>query len=345
LVEPIYSLNIQPATPMLYRSLGKTGIEISAISFGAGPVSSLMVGDDGDRQRAVVQRALERGVNWFDTAATYGAGQSERSLGRALEELNAAGQVHVATKVRLMPDDLADIRGAVRRSIDESLDRLRRSSVTLLQLHNSITARRGDEPTSVTPADVLGPGGIADALEELREEGLVKHMGLTGIGQPAALEEVIRSGRFATMQTPYHLLNPSSGRTMAADFTETNFGNIIAACAREGMGVLAIRVLAGGALAHRPASAHTLKTPFFPLPLYERDRRRAARLQDMLGAGRPLHQEAIRFVLNHPSIDSAIIGFGETGQVDEAVASLDARDPPLDWEDVLAAELACDSQV
>ncbi|HVW37562.1 MAG TPA: hypothetical protein VHB99_09655, partial [Pirellulales bacterium] len=60
---------------MLYRSLGNTGIEISAISFGAGPVSSLMVGDDGDRQRAVVQRAIARGVNWFDTAATYGAGQ------------------------------------------------------------------------------------------------------------------------------------------------------------------------------------------------------------------------------------------------------------------------------
>ncbi|HVW37257.1 MAG TPA: aldo/keto reductase, partial [Pirellulales bacterium] len=241
--------------------------------------------------------------------------------------------------------DLADIRGAVRRSFDESLVRLRRSSVTLLQLHNSITARRGDEPTSVTPADVLGPGGIADALEELRAEGLVKHLGLTGIGQPAALEAVIRSGRFAAMQTPYHLLNPSSGRTMSGDFSETNYGNIIAACARQGMGVLAIRVLAGGALAHRPASAHTLKTPFFPLPLYERDRRRAARLQEMLGAGRPLHHEAIRFVLNHPSIDSAIVGFGETGQVDEAVASLDAREPPLDWEGVLAAELACDSQV
>lgn len=330
---------------MLYRSLGKTGIEISAISFGAGPVSSLMVGDDGDRQQTVIRRALEQGINWFDTAATYGAGQSECSLGRALEELDAAGRAHVATKVRLMPDDLADIRGAVRRSIDESLVRLRRSSVTLLQLHNSITARRGDEPTSVTPADVLGPGGIADALEALRAEGLVMHLGLTGIGQPAALEEVIRSRRFATMQTPYHLLNPSSGRTMDGDFSETNYGNVIAACAREGMGVLAIRVLAGGALAHRPASAHTLKTPFFPLSLYERDRRRAARLQEMLGADRPLHQEAIRFVLNHPSIDSAIIGFGEADQVDEAVASLESREPSLDWQDVLAAELACDSQV
>ena len=232
---------------MLYRPLGKTEIAISAISFGAGPVSSLLVGDDGDRQRAVVQAALERGINWFDTAATYGAGQSERNLGRILEELKAASRIHVATKVRLTAEDFGNIRQAVRRSFTGSLERLRLPRVTLLQLHNSITAGRGDEPTSVTPSDVLSPGGIADAFEELRAEGLVLHLGITGIGQPAALEEVIRSGRFAAMQTPYHLLNPSAGRLMADDFSETNYGNVIAACAEQRMGELAIRVLAGGA--------------------------------------------------------------------------------------------------
>ena len=63
------------------------------------------------------------------------------------------------------------------------------------------------------------------------------------------------------------------------------------------MGVLAIRVLAGGALAGNPPSPHTLKTPFFPLALYERDRKRAARLQDIVGPERRLSQEAIRFAL------------------------------------------------
>ena len=327
---------------MHYRSFGTTGIEISALSFGAGPVSSLMVGEDGERQCAVIAAALDRGVNWFDTAATYGAGQSERNLGRALEQLDVAERVHVATKVRLTLNDLADIRSAVRRSFDESLKRLRQSSVTLLQLHNAITARRDDEPTSITPGDVLGRGGVADAFEELRAEGLASHLGLTGIGQPAALETVIRSGRFAAMQTPYHLLNPSAGRTMAEGFSETNYGNIIAACADQRMGVLAIRTLAGGALAHRPPSAHTLKTPFFPFALYERDRRRAARLQETLGAERPLEREAIRFALAHPSIHSAIIGFAETRQIDEALAALESDHPPLGWEEVEAVELACD---
>jgi aryl-alcohol dehydrogenase-like predicted oxidoreductase len=317
---------------MQYRALGKTNIEISALSFGAGPVSSLMVGDDGDRQRAVVRRAVELGINWFDTAATYGAGQSERNLGRVFDELGIAAQVHVATKVRLMPDDLGDIRGAVRRSFEGSLERLQLQRVTLLQLHNSVTRQRGDEPTSVTPRDVLGSGGITEALEQLRAEGLIGHLGLTGIGDPTALKEVVRSGQFATIQVPYHLLNPSAGRSMPAGFAETNYGNIIAACSENQMGVLAIRVLAGGALANHPPGPHTLKTPFFPLELYQRDLRRASCLQTTLGADRQLPREAIRFALSHPSVSSALIGFAEPEQIDEAVASLTSAEPLLDWD-------------
>lgn len=311
---------------MEYRDLGTTGLKISAISFGAGPVSTLMVGQDEEAQLAVIRAAVEHGINWFDTAATYGGGQSERSLGHALHRLQAMEHVHVATKVRLMPEDLADIRGAVRRSVAGSLERLRLPSVTLLQLHNSITACRGDEPTSVTPDDVLGPGGILEALLELRREGLARHLGLTGIGQPPCLAQVVACGEFAAMQVPYHLLNPSAGQDMGPDFPETNYGNLIAICAAADMGVLAIRVLAGGALAGRPPSPHTLKTPFFPLSLYERDCERARNLQERLGPQRPLPQEAIRFVLSHPHVTSALIGFGQAAEID---AALKACEPDL----------------
>jgi aryl-alcohol dehydrogenase-like predicted oxidoreductase len=322
---------------MEYRILGKSGIRVSAIAFGTGPISTLMVGDDGDRQRAVIEHAIAQGINWFDTAATYGDGQSERNLGRALSETEAANRIHVATKVRLMPGDLADIRGAVRRSFEESLQRLRLPRVTLLQLHNSITHERGDEPTSLTPKDVLGQGGVAETFLQLQAEGLAAHLGLTGIGQPAALTEIIRSGLFATMQTPYHLLNPSAGRVIDSDFAETNYGNIIAECAAVKMGVFAIRVLAGGALADNPPSPHTLKTPFFPLALYQRDRERAARLREQLGPARRLPEEAIRFALSHAAIHSAIIGFADERQIDEAVQALQpiagqAAPPVLDGE-------------
>jgi aryl-alcohol dehydrogenase-like predicted oxidoreductase len=326
---------------MRYCPLGRTGIEISELSFGAGPVSTLMVGNDIDRQRDVIGYALERGINWFDTAATYGAGQSETNLGRVLEELKVGPQIHVATKVRLMPEDLGNIRDAVRRSFEGSLKRLRLPQVTLLQLHNSITQERGDEPTSITPKDVLGRNGILEAFEELRAEGPVRHLGLTGIGQPAALEEVICSRHFATMQVPYHLLNPSAGRVMPHGFPETNFGNTIAACARIQMGVFAIRVLAGGALAYRPPSPHTLKTPFFPLDLYKRDQRRAARLREVLGSDRQLPREAVRFALDHPTVSSALIGFGSPCEIDEALEALTCE-RPLDWNAVLAEFFAAD---
>jgi len=321
---------------MNYRPLGKTGVNISAISFGAGPVSALMTSDNRDGQLAVVKACLDCGINWFDTAAGYGAGESERNLGQVLKELGVGASIYIATKMRLMPGDLGDVRGAVRRSIEGSLQRLRRSSVTLLQLHNSITARRGDEPTSIMPADILGSGGIADAFEELRAEGHVEHLGLTGIGHPAALTEVIESGRFATMQVPYNVLNPSAGHTVPDAFAETNYGNVIASCARQRMGVLAIRVLAGGALAKSPPSAHTLKTPYFPLDLYERDRRRADHLETILGADRKLLDESIRFVLNHQSVSSALIGFAECWQVDEVVEALNSSKSPLDWNEIIA---------
>ena len=307
---------------MDYRTLGKTGLRVSAIAFGAGPISTLMVGGELDRQGVVVAHALARGISWFDTAATYGGGQSEANLGRVLEELGAASTVHVATKVRLLADDLSDIRGAVRRSLEGSLSRLRLRRVTLLQVHNSITAQRGDEPTSITPRDVLMSGGVADALREVQSEGMVAHLGLTGIGQPAALVEVIRSGLFATLQTPYHLLNPSAGCVVDASFAETNYGNIIADCAEQQMGVFAIRVLAGGALADNPPSPHTLKTPFFPLALYERDRAAAAGLRERLPPGRSLPEEAIGSALAHPQIHSAIIGFASEQQIDEALRAL-----------------------
>jgi L-galactose dehydrogenase/L-glyceraldehyde 3-phosphate reductase len=298
------------------RPLGKTGLTVSAIAFGAGPVPATMTSGDSAAQVAVVARAIEVGIIWFDTAAGYGQGKSEAALGATLRQLGASDRVHIATKVRLGDEQLADIPAGIRASVDASLARLGVSRVTLLQLHNSMTAKRGDEQTSLTPADVLGP--VVDTFDRLRREGLVGHVGLTGIGQPGAMREVIRSGRFETLQIPYNLLNPSAGRAMPESFGETNYGNVIADCGATGMGVFAIRVLAGGALAGNPPSAHTLKTPFFPLDLYERDRRRAARIDESLPAGTDVREAAIRFPLGHRSISSAIIGFSDVQQVDEA---------------------------
>jgi aryl-alcohol dehydrogenase-like predicted oxidoreductase len=305
---------------MEYRTLGKTGIRVSVIAFGAGPVSGWMAELSPDEQCAVVRRALDAGINWFDTAAGYGNGLSESSLGRAFARRGLPDGVHIATKVRYPEERLGDIRGYTRESVAESLKRLGVSRITLLQLHNSITARRGDEPTSLTPEDVLGTGGVLEAFRELQDEGVVGYLGLTGIGQPEAMREVVRAGAFDTMQVPFNALNPSAGYPMPAGFDETDYGNIIADCGMQRMGVFAIRVFAGGALLGNPPSAHTLKTPFFPLDLYERDRRRAERLRGVLGLEGDLGSLGLRFVLSHPHVCSAILGFRAPVQIEDVLA-------------------------
>jgi aryl-alcohol dehydrogenase-like predicted oxidoreductase len=312
---------------MIYRALGRTGLRISAIAFGAGPVSGLMTGTDTDAQRAAVTRAIEAGINWFDTAPGYGQGKSEENLGRVLADLGA-GEVHVATKFRLTDDAFANVGDFVRRSVEESLKRLRLSRVTLLQLHNGITRSRGDEPASITPLDVLGP--VSDAFERVRREGLVDHLGLTGTGDPTALREVIHSGHFETVQVPFNILNPSAGLACETP-GEVNYGNIIADCAAKGMGVFAIRVFAGGALVGQPPSAHTLKTPYFPLELYERDQSRAQRLHEKLGDRLPPAELAVRFALTCSGVSSAIVGFGSAQHVEEIAGfRLDAPSTELE---------------
>lgn len=298
---------------MRYRVLGRTGLRVSVLAFGAGPVSGLMTGDDQAAQVAVLRRAVECGINWVDTAPGYGQGASETNLGHALREVDAP-HLHLATKVRFTADQIADASGCVRRSVEESLRRLGRSRLTLLQLHNGLTRVRDDEPFSLSPADVLRPGGILAAMQTVRAAGLVDHLGLTATGHPEAMREVLRSEGFDTIQVPFNLLNPSAGEDVPASFTETNYGNVIAECTARNLGVFAIRVFAGGALLGQPPSAHTLTTPFFPLALYERDCDRARQLGD----ARSLKEAALRFVLDRKDIHAAIIGFATPEQIDEA---------------------------
>jgi aryl-alcohol dehydrogenase-like predicted oxidoreductase len=308
---------------MQYTQLGRTGIGVSRVAFGAGPVSGLLTGSDEAAQMATVNRAVQSGINWFDTAAGYGQGQSEIGLGRALAALDPTPvtPIHVATKVRIVFDTEETILSQVTRGIEESLKRLQLPSVTLLQLHNGITNQRGDEPFSVSPDDILSTNGILEALNQVRERGLTRHIGLTGTGHPEALRRVIQSGAFETIQLPYNVLNPSAGLLMPADFDDRNYGNILEDCQEAKMGVFAIRVFAGGALLGQAPSAHTLTTPFFPLALYERDAAQAREISQRLGI-RDLTGYSLRFSLSHPAVHSAIIGFGTPEHVTSACHSV-----------------------
>ena len=132
------------------------------------------------------------------------------------------------------------------------------------------------------------------------------------------------------MQMPFNVLNPSAGQTVAGEFSEADYGNIIAACGRQQMGVFAIRVFAGGALVGQPPSPHTYKTKFFPLDLYQRDQQRCQRLAERLPEGLSVVEAALRFVLSHELVTSAIVGLADPGHVDQALDSLAAGPLPAD---------------
>ena len=308
---------------MQYRALGTTGLSVSAIAFGTGPVSGLMTSMPNDEQRSVVAKAVELGVNWFDTAASYGNGQSESRLGAALASIRNNDPLYVATKVRVQLKGEKDLRPLVMASVAQSLERLQIPRVTLLQIHNSITRNRNDQPTSVTPDDVLGPQGLLAGMEDVREAGFVDHFGLTGIGDTDSLITVISSGRFATIQAPVHLLNLSALRSRPGEKCDPDYGGFLQTASRQGMGIFAIRIFAAGALIGATPSSHTLKTPFFPLSLYLRDQARANELATKLGSIDVLREIALRYVVSHSQITSAIIGLGETSHVEESARIAD----------------------
>ena len=306
------------------RVLGRTGLRVSCLSFGGGPVSGLMTGDDFESQAEVMGALIGLGINWIDTAAGYGNGLSEINIGRILSELpeQVRGQIHVATKVRIdfsLPNSVSE---QVRVGLEASLSRLRLPKVSLLQVHNAITATRGDQPHSVSVSDVLDSGGILEAMKAMQRDKRADFIGLTGTGMAESMRSVVRTGEFDTIQVPYNLLNPSAGCEVAQDFPEQNYGNVLNDCLTASMGCFAIRVFAGGALLRQPPSKHTLRTPYFPLDLYRRDLDRAVSLNS---GGTSLARKAIEFALSHPAIHSAIIGFGSISHVTEAVRALSNR--------------------
>src|SRR5437762_3356820 len=129
---------------MDYRPLGKTGLQVSALGFGCGAIGGLLVRGDYPTMRRTVARAIELGINYFDTASMYGNGQSEVNLGAVLREIGA--EVVVGTKARLAPAAMQHIADAIIHSVEASLRRMGRESVDLIQFHNRIEPQRQTEP-------------------------------------------------------------------------------------------------------------------------------------------------------------------------------------------------------
>ncbi len=301
---------------MRYRAFGRTGLEVSELVFGGGWVGGVLIHQDDETKLATLRRAMDAGINWIDTAPSYGKTQSEQALGWLLEEIDT--EPHLSTKVLLDTAHLDDIAGQVERSVHESLQRLRRESVDVLLLHNQIEPNTAG--SAVTVDHVLRARGAADALERMREQGLTRYVGLTALGDAASCKQVVDSGRFDAAQVYYNLLNPSAARaTMPGRWTGQDFGGLIAACKAQGTAVMAIRVFAAGVLATDVRHGReVIVTQATDVPTEER---RAHAAFAALGNGHGTRaQAALRFVLTNPDVSCAIIGMAEPAHLEEALA-------------------------
>jgi L-galactose dehydrogenase/L-glyceraldehyde 3-phosphate reductase len=298
-------------------------MELSVLGFGCGAVGGLMVrGDHADQERTVA-RALEAGVNYFDTAVQYGDGESEKNLGRILDKLKPINAV-VGTKVRIPPSDYGRIGDAITASLEGSLKRLNRDSVDIFHLHNPITEKEGG--TALSAAQVLGE--VVPAFERLRRQGKIRFPGLTAVGDTAALHQVIDSGAFDSAQVVYNMLNPSAAEALPKNYPAQDYGKLFDHTKAAGVGVVGIRVLAGGALSGS-AERHPIASPP-PEPIgsamsYEGDIERARRLTALVkeGFAASLTEAATRFSLTNPAMGTILVGIATPGQFDDALAAVE----------------------
>ncbi len=218
---------------MEYAILGKTGRKVSRIGFGgavAGLKNYLHTYDPASDESiqgvvAAIQKAFELGINYFDTAPGYGDGQSEKMFGMALEGIDK-DSIFLATKCGIGDRD------HVLSSVESSLKNLKRDAIDLLQIH-------GDGISSEKESVIMGKGGMLEAMQEVKNAGLVKHIGFTTEDNNDVVYHLINSGHFDTIQTCYnfifqHPYEPSRP-----------FGSMLAAEAQK-MGIITMRAPTSG---------------------------------------------------------------------------------------------------
>jgi L-galactose dehydrogenase/L-glyceraldehyde 3-phosphate reductase len=306
---------------MEMRMFGRSGIQLSVLGFGCGAVGGLMVRGDPVDQERTISRAIAAGVNYFDTAVQYGDGESEKNLGRILQKLKPPSAV-VGTKVRLPSATFGCIADAVARSLEGSLTRLRRDHVDIFHLHNAITEAGGGETLSVQ--QVLGE--VVPAFERLRQQGKIRFLGLTAIGDTAALYRVV--GAFDSAQVVYNMLNPSAGTELPPNYPAQDYGRLFEHTRQAGVGVVGIRVLAGGALSgstERHPIASPPPDPIGSAVSYEADVARARRLMPIVqeGFAASLTEAATRFAISHPAIGTILVGMAVPHQFENALAAVE----------------------
>ena len=302
------------------RRFGRTGLTIPHITLGGGWVGGLLIHGTEEQRFAQLDEAMAAGVDWVDTAALYGQGQSETRIG---EWMAATGRrPRLSTKFSVDVWE-GDIEGQIRRSLDASFTRLGVERVEAVLLHNQIAV--GDAPGSfsgVSPDHVLRRGGIADIMDKLRGEGLMDHIGFTALGEPVAVREVAASRRMDVAQVYYNMLNPTADMPAPPAWNSTDFLGILHVMKAADIGVMGIRIFAGGFLATDERHGREI-----PITLNADEAEEAARVRALMaaldGEAGDRAQRAIRFGLASDLLSTIVVGVGEDWHFAHALKALE----------------------
>lgn len=303
---------------MKYRVLGKTGLKVSEVGFGAWAIGGNAHGNsygptDDKLSLAAIERALELGCNFFDTADVYGHGHSEELLGQALK--GRRSEVIIATKVggdfyhgsprmNFNPDYLEFALG-------KSCERLATDYIDLYQLHNP-------------PNQLVKDGRVFKSLEKLRASGKIRHYGIS-IHDPQEGLLAMRDRELGTIQVAFNILRQEAKNQL---FREAGKNNV---------GIIAREPLANGFLAGKlkPESSFLQGDIRHNFPLDYKSQLALAtdKLRFLESNSRTLAQAVIRFVLDHKDVSTVIPGAKTSEQVDEDFAS--SESPSLTGEELL----------
>lgn len=304
---------------MQYRDLGKTGIRVSAIGFGAWAIGGASEGSGAplgwsrtsdDESLAAVRRAREAGVTFFDTADSYGFGRSESLLGIVLARYRQ--DVVIATKVGVVRTAAGEVkkdfsRQHVFHAVDGSLKRLRTDYIDLYQVHNpTIEELRREE--------------IQDAMDRLQDAGKIRFWGVS-VSTPEEGLEVVRSGWAHALQVLYNVLNQAPA------------AELFPAAKEKGYGIIARVPLASGLLTgkFRPDSvfpADDVRQNFLTPRRLEEALARVDEMKSIIGGTAPsLAVGALRFALADDAVSTTIPGAKNVRQVEMNISAADAALP------------------
>ena len=314
---------------MQYTKLGRTGLEVSRIclgcmSYGGGNQGNHAWSLGEDESRPFIRKALESGINFFDTANRYSLGNSEEILGRAIKDFARREDVVIATKVygrmRPGPNGAGLSRKAIFAEMDNSLRRLGMDYVDLYQIH------RFDHETPIEET--------LEALHDLVKAGKVRYIGASSMhawefARALGIAEKRGWTRFVSMQNLVNLLYREEEREM------------LPLCAAEGIGVIPWSPQARGKLSRdwdytsiRTETDDAVRRLFFRTQ--EADRKVVDRVAEVAKArGVPRAQVALAWLLSKPVVTAPIVGATKLHHLDDAIASVDVR---LSADEIAALE-------